>query len=159
VPFRLDLLRHGDALGAIDGSDAERQLSDAGRDAIARVADEYLRRDWHPERVYTSPLRRARQSAAILTHRIKPPADYEILDALLPEEPPEGVVAHLSSVGLPEHVVLVGHQPLLGRLAAHLTKGKEPSVPTAGLLVLRFAGPIAAGGAALELQWRPERVG
>jgi len=159
VPFRLDLLRHGDALAATNGGDAERQLSDAGRETIARVAEEYLRRDWHPERVYSSPLRRARQSAAILAHRIKPAPDYEILDALLPDEPPDHVVAWLSSSDLPPHVVLVGHQPSLGRLTAHLTGGREPSVPTAGLLVLRFQEPIAAGGAVLELQWRPERVG
>jgi phosphohistidine phosphatase SixA len=155
----LDLLRHGDALAAIGGGDAERQLSDAGRDAITRVAEEYLRRGWHPERVYSSPLRRARQSAAILAHRIKPAPDYEILDALVPDEPPEQVVGQLASAELPPHVVLVGHQPSLGRLTAHLTGGREPSVPTAGVLVLRFQASIAAAGAVLELQWRPERVG
>src|SRR5215470_4270925 len=130
-------------MSALEGGDAERQLSDAGRDAIARVAEEYIRRVWHPARIYASPLRRARQSAAILAHRIKPAPDYEILDALLPDEPPETVVARLSTMMLPAHVVLVGHQPLLGRLAAHLTGGREPSVPTAGLLVLRFANVIA----------------
>ena len=159
MPFRLDLLRHGEDLAADDGGDAERQLSDAGRDAIALVAEEYIRRAWHANRIYASPLRRARQSAAILAHRIAPAPDYEILDALLPDGPPEEVVSHFTSLALPPHVVLVGHQPLLGRLTAYLTGGREPSVPTAGVVVLRIEGEIAPGGAVLELQWRPERVG
>jgi phosphohistidine phosphatase len=155
----LDLLRHGEAVAALEGGDGERQLSDAGRKSLTLVAEEYIRRGWHPERIYASPLRRARQSATILTHLIAPTPDYEILDALLPEGTPEGVVRHVAPLVLPPHVVMVGHQPLLGRLAAYLTGGPEPSVPTAGLVVLRIEQEIAPGGAVLELQWRPERVG
>ena len=159
MPLRLDLLRHGEALAAADGDDGERQLSDSGRDELALVAEEYVHRAWHPDRIYASPLRRARQSAAILAHRIAPAPDYEILDALRPDGAPEDVVRHFTPLALPPHVLLVGHQPLLGRLAGYLTGGKEPSFPTAGLVVLRIEGEIAPGGAVLELQWRPERVG
>jgi phosphohistidine phosphatase SixA len=155
----LDLIRHGDALAASEGGDAERELSEAGRDALDRMAREYLSRGWRPDRIYMSPLRRARQSAAILAERMAPPPDYEILDALAPECDPQDVVAHLAPIELPPHVVLVGHQPLLGRLVARLTGGDQPSVPAGGLIVLRFERRLAPGAAALELQWRPERAG
>jgi phosphohistidine phosphatase len=150
----LDLLRHGEALPAGEGGDGARALSETGRSAVARVADEYLRRGWRPDRVCSSPLRRARQSAEILIARLAAPLESEVWDGLMPDRTPEDLTADLEGRELGGHVVLVGHQPLLGQLASYLTGGPSRPLPTAGLLVLRATGRLGRQSAWLELEWR-----
>jgi len=160
VPLRLDLLRHGDAVPAGTGDDAARTLSDRGRKAVAWLAQEFVRRRWKPTLVFTSPLRRARETASILIEATAPGLTCEVLDELLPEHEPEELVEALRAYDPRGHVVLVGHQPLLGRLASHLTgdADSEFRLPAAGLLSLACAHPLGTGCAALELELYPDGV-
>ena len=65
VPLLLDLLRHGEALPAAGGGDESRPLSARGARALERLAIRLSGLGWRPDRAFTSPLVRARDSARI----------------------------------------------------------------------------------------------
>ncbi|MCM5571715.1 histidine phosphatase family protein [Burkholderiaceae bacterium FT117] len=121
----LILWRHADAGDAVDDPkvDLERRLTDRGRKQADRVARWLLAR--LPERylVLASPAARARETAAALG--VKARTEPRIAPGL-------DVADHLAALNWPEgpegrtrYVVLVGHQPALGRLASLLLSGAE----------------------------------
>ena len=108
----MDLLlwRHADAEPGT--RDLERDLTAKGRKQAQRVAD-WLR-EWLPRdaRVLASPANRARQTAEALTRSFA-------TDAAL--APGSGADQVLAAAGWPDEdgaVLIVGHQPTLGRAAA-----------------------------------------
>jgi len=108
----MDLLlwRHADAEPGT--RDLERDLTAKGRKQAQRVAD-WLR-EWLPRdaRVLASPANRARQTAEALTKSFA-------TDAAL--APGSGADQVLAAAGWPDEdgaVLIVGHQPTLGRAAA-----------------------------------------
>lgn len=121
----LILWRHADAGDALADpvADLERRLSDRGRKQAERVARWLHAR--LPERylVLSSPALRTRETAEALGGKL------ELDERLAPDV---DVVDHLAALNWPEgpgarvkHVVLVGHQPTLGRLASLLLSGTE----------------------------------
>ena len=115
----MDLLlwRHAEA---IDGApDHLRELSERGHKQARKVADWLNENRPKRLRVMVSPTVRTRQTAAAFTD------EFEIVPALAPDQ---GVSDVLSATGWPEGrgaVLLVGHQPALGALAALLLAGHE----------------------------------
>lgn len=95
-------------------NDAERPLSAAGIRRARKCASGLMRLFPAPERVLTSPLLRARQTAAILTEIAKWPAADETA-ALAPQASP---AALLRQIGAGRRVAVIGHQPGLGHLLA-----------------------------------------
>lgn len=128
----LILWRHAEAQDGVP--DLERELTAKGLKQAKRMAD-WLR-SWLPAdaRILSSPAKRATQTAAALTEsfeidaQIAPAADYEAI--LLAAGWPDS----------PTAVVVVGHQPTLGRTAAFLLSGapKEWSVRKGGIWWLRY---------------------
>jgi phosphohistidine phosphatase len=159
VPLRLDLVRHGEAMPAGPAGDAARPLSDRGRQAIARLAQEYARRGWRPGGVWSSPLARARETASLLVERAAPGLAAKVLGELAPETEPEALAEALRARAVAGHVVLVGHQPLLGRLAGHLAGAPDHRLSPAGLVALACAEPLRGGCARIELEIRPDQIG
>lgn len=124
--MRLVLVRHAEAESG--EPDDLRRLTPAGR-AQAHQLGARLREDGiAPTAVLTSPLLRARETAAALGLGTPEPHD-----ALAPGATPEGVLAAVRERG--DVVVVVGHQPDCGRIAAALG-GIEPPFPPAGVAVL-----------------------
>jgi len=106
----LILWRHADAEPG--GRDLERKLTNKGRKQAKRVAA-WLR-EWLPEDavVLVSPARRAQQTAEALSD------SFRTVAQLAPDASPHEVLA---AAGWPKgsgSVVVVGHQPTLGRAAA-----------------------------------------
>ncbi len=113
----LILWRHADAE---DGApDLERRLTKKGRKQAAAIAGWLLERLPGDFELVSSPAARARETAEALGAKIR------IENALAPGASPASIVR---ASGWPEGdrtVVVVGHQPDLGRALAHLVAGKQ----------------------------------
>jgi phosphohistidine phosphatase len=113
----LILWRHADA--APGSRDLERKLTARGRKQAERVGAWLVARLPGRYTVLASPARRARETADALGVR------YKIVERLAPGVAPGEV---LQACGWPSHkgaVVVVGHQPDLGQVAALLLGGAE----------------------------------
>jgi phosphohistidine phosphatase len=125
--MRLVLVRHADA--APGSPDELRKLTAEGREQ-ARALGHRLRADGiEADAVLSSPLLRARETAAVLGL-----GEPEPDDRLAPGATAESVREAIAGRG--EIVVVVGHQPDCGRIAASLTGGEEPRFPPAGVAVI-----------------------
>lgn len=141
----LDLVRHGPAYPASPTGDAGRALSAEGRRLIERLAARLEREAWNPVPGYVSPLLRARETAEILAGAVTGGLPLIVL----PELHPDGSAARLFAVLSPllepdSHVVLVGHQPLLGDLTS-LLSGQEVGFAAGTLARVVFDGAPAPG--------------
>jgi phosphohistidine phosphatase len=74
----------------------------------------------HIEVTLTSPLVRARQTADILAGAFAPPSSVVVVDALGPGGTQTGILAEVAKHARKGSVALVGHEPGIGELAAHL---------------------------------------
>jgi phosphohistidine phosphatase len=126
---RLYLVRHAEA--APGEPDELRSLTPHGR-AQARELGRRLRDEGvEPDAVLSSPLLRARETARELDL-----APAEADERLAPGATADDVRAAVAGRG--ETVVVVGHQPDCGRVAAALTNGPEPPFPTAGVVAIEL---------------------
>ena len=113
----LILWRHADA--APGARDLERKLTAKGRKQASRVAAWLASRLPSRYTMLVSPARRARETADALG------AHYKIVERLAPGAAPGDI---LEASGWPSHkgaVIVVGHQPDLGRVAALLVSGAK----------------------------------
>jgi len=121
--MRVLLMRHGEAIDSrAASSDFDRWLTNAGRRTVTTVGEMLGRMDLHYDCIYTSPLVRAAQTAEILA-AMQPGFDGPVLvhRALSTEEGTTAqAVEPLESAGAADLVVMVGHMPKIGVLAAHL---------------------------------------
>jgi len=122
TPTEIYLVRH--AIAAERGSewkdDTKRPLTERG---VSRFKDEVkgLRRlDVALDEIFTSPLVRARQTAELLAAGLDGKPPVKVLDALAPGHTPAAVMTQLARVAKRRRIALVGHEPDLGELAAHL---------------------------------------
>jgi len=116
----LYLIRHAHAVDA--ESDAERPLSDRGREEARRLASFLLPTgQFRPEEGWHSPFVRARETAAILAAVLGWTFPLEIVPGLEPEDFPGRIAARLATTA--QSVVIVGHNPHLTGLATLLVTG------------------------------------
>ena len=130
--MRLYLVRHAEA--APGEPDELRPLTPQGRrqarELGQRMRDELAR----PQRILTSPLLRARQTGGGISRALDVEAEPD--DRLAPGASVEDIRAALAGRGDP--VVVVGHQPDCGQIAAALSGGAEPAFPAGSLVVVEF---------------------
>lgn len=148
----LILWRHAEAE---DGApDLARRLTAKGLRQAERVGT-WLDRHLPPEtRVLASPAERTQQTARALKRRFRVVEDLG---------PGAGVAAVLEAVGWPQErgpVLVVGHQPVLGEVAALLMTGREAawSVRKGGVWWLEGRRPGDARGVRLKLVIGPDFV-
>ena len=122
TPCALYLVRH--AIAAERGEDwpddDKRPLTERGiarfKEAVSGLKD----LDVELDEIFTSPLVRAKQTADLLAAGVKGKPAVKILDALAPGHSPATVLAQLAKAAKRRRIALVGHEPGLGELAAHL---------------------------------------
>lgn len=118
--MRIYLMRHGTAVPPGSMLDDDRPLTPAGREAVLRTAAAWARRDDPaPEVWLVSPLVRAVQTSELCRGAFADPGAVEIRRTLLPEERVSVLVDEIRSRS-EASVALVGHQPLMGGVAAFL---------------------------------------
>jgi phosphohistidine phosphatase len=129
----LILWRHAEAVEATGLDDLARPLTGKGERQATRMAEWLNQRIAHSTRVLASPALRCQQTAQALGRR------FRTVDALAPGAAPGDLLAAARWPGAGEPVLIVGHQPTLGELAALLLCG-EPrpwSVRKGGVWWLR----------------------
>jgi phosphohistidine phosphatase len=130
---QLYLVRHAEAA---DGEPDElRPLTAEGRRAARELGERLAADGVRPDAVLTSPLLRARETGAELARSAGVEAEAD--ERLAPGATADDVKAAASERG--ETVVVIGHQPDCGRIAAALTGGEEPPFPPAGVLAIDLA--------------------
>jgi phosphohistidine phosphatase len=130
--MRLFIVRHAEA--APGEPDELRALTSAGRKTAQRVGSTLAADGIRPDVVLTSPLLRARETAAEIARATGSEAETD--ERLAPGASAEDVRASVAGRG--ETVVVVGHQPDCGRAAATLSGGPEPAFPPGGVAALEL---------------------
>ena len=133
--MQLYLMQHGTALSKEE--DAERPLSSFGIEQVRKSAAGIRRLLQGFDLIACSPKRRAHQTAALVAEAVRfPYSDILVSEAFLPKAEPEEVMNLLDREARGSSILLVGHLPCLGRLAAYLLQGGEVRFENAGLCAL-----------------------
>jgi phosphohistidine phosphatase len=129
---RLFIVRHAEA--AAGEPDDLRPLTGAGREKAREVGKQLASNGIRPDAILTSPLLRARETAAEIGRAtgVEPEPD----ERLSPGAEAEDVRAAIADRG--ETVVVVGHQPDCSRVAAELSGGPEPKFPPGGVFAVEL---------------------
>ncbi len=128
VPMHLHLVRHAIAAPARDpavDADAERPLTDEGRQQATDAVAGMRALGVEPDRVATSLYLRARETAEVAAEGLGLPDDAIVeLDSLTPQADPAMTRAALAELTGAEEVLVVGHKPHLPRFATKLLTGQ-----------------------------------
>ena len=144
--MQLYILRHANADTEAATDDA-RELSEKGREQAKNVAQFCTRHGVRPDVIFSSPLIRAQQTAKPVAKEL----GMEVTTArwLACGATPEGILGQLSALKGAASVMLVGHQPDLGELIAHLLgagEGGNINVRKAALTLVEVLLPRKGGG-------------
>jgi phosphohistidine phosphatase len=153
----LYIVRHGIALDrelarARGVKDRDRPLTEKGRHRTREVAKALTRRAPEIEAIWSSPLVRAVETAAIVAKPLG--LDYATTATLIPNAAPEALLELLAQDAPGRALAVVGHEPHLGRLIAWSLVGEARSfalMRKAGVCLLRFTSPPRAGAG--QLVW------
>lgn len=119
--MQVHLLRHGSAEDTpAGGTDADRRLTQEGRDQLRRVLERARVMRIVPSIILSSPLVRAVETAELAAKALGSAARVILTDALLPSASPVQVWGEIRRRSNETQILLAGHEPLLSRVAAHL---------------------------------------
>lgn len=160
--MRLILMRHADA-GKADPSrwpdDGKRPLSKEGRSEHRRVAEALKRAGISFDRLLTSPLTRARETAEITAEVYRARKLIEVADELGDPGDLADLLVRLRACPKDAAVLCVGHEPTLSELASLLI-GQPGSAAIdlrkSGVIGLDAAGYPAPGKCSLRYHLRPK---
>jgi phosphohistidine phosphatase len=125
--MRLYLVRHAESA---PGTPDELRPLTANGHAAARALGRRLREEsGGVDAVLSSPLLRARQTAAAIARELE--VEPEAVELLAPGATAADLLAAVDGRGAT--VVAVGHQPDCGKIAAALDGGEEPPFPPGGV--------------------------
>ncbi len=121
----LYLVQHAEAKR--EEEDPARDLTEKGRIDIERLSHHMEKLNVQVRQIFHSGKTRAQSTANVLARHLKPPAGVSEAPGLAPLDDPEVWAGQIAKMD--EDILLVGHLPHLGRLAALLLSGdKERSV-------------------------------
>ena len=126
--YELYLMRHGlaEARGEAWPDDTKRPLTEQGVSRLRKSARALARVGVPIDVVLTSPLVRTRQTAEIVAAAFGPRPPVVNVEALAPGGTPTALAAELEKHARRPHIVIVGHEPGIGELAAWLVGMRHP---------------------------------
>ena len=121
--YEFYIMRHG--LASPRGAsgiteDAKRPLTPEGRKKTQEIARGLVRIGFELDWIVTSPLVRAVETAGIVSDTLDCKTPMDISDTLRPGGSPEALLAFLAKHPHRKRILVVGHEPDLGELAARL---------------------------------------
>ncbi|HZY86276.1 MAG TPA: phosphohistidine phosphatase SixA [Gemmataceae bacterium] len=157
----LYLIRHADAQPLGEGGvedDEDRPLTAVGQSQCRALAAALQRQKVQLDKLVTSPLLRARQTAeGLALHWTGTPPAQELCDHLAPGGRRRKLTRFLRDLGA-ESVAVVGHEPDVGAYAAWLIGSKKAQVELAkaGVARVHFDGKPGKGDGVLTWLITPE---
>ncbi len=142
-------------------SDAERPLTAKGIKRMRKAAKGLLNLEISFDRILTSPLLRARQTADIVADVLKMEDRLEEVPKLAAEGSVEALLSCLGKYRESKGLLLVGHQPLLGETASSLLckgKGMKLDLKKGGLCYIEVEDLSPGGGAVLHWLLTPKQL-
>ena len=124
--MNLYFMRHGIAVAADDAEvtqDDKRPLTNKGMKRMRRAARGLRRLNIPFDAILTSPVLRARQTAEIVAAALGMEAQLEEISGLAPESTVQHLLFGLTRYQDREHLLVIGHEPLLSRTIASLLCG------------------------------------
>jgi len=119
--MQIYLLRHGTAEEARTGqADADRALTQEGQDKLRRVLRRAKAAGARPSSIFSSPLRRALETAAIALEVLEHTGKVIEWHALVPQASPEDLWQEIRQRTGDSAILLASHEPLMSTAAAHL---------------------------------------
>lgn len=155
------LIRHGIAADQDDEKypdDTLRPLTPKGRKIQRRLSRRLVKARLVPDRIFSSPWKRAWQTARILVDEAGLPKQSRIVCQALAQPVDLAAFAkEIGQIGADERLALVGHEPWMSKLAAVLLAGDTSNLsvdfPKSGVLGIQ-ADELAAGAGTLWFFWR-----
>lgn len=119
------ILRHGDANSDSKKitDDSKRVLTEAGIKEIENVSSLFAEFDIEISHIFTSPLRRAKQTAEIILKNQKKAKMIELAE-LKPEGTPSAVFKRIIKQN-GSAILVIGHNPLLVDIINHITNTEK----------------------------------
>jgi len=139
--------------------DSLRPLLPKGRRIQSRMSRRLLKEGFPPDRVYSSPWKRAWQTARIVVEETGLGKSKRFPCQALAGPPDLSALAEeIGPVSPDERIALVGHEPWMSSLASLLLAGSPGAVsidyPKSGTMGIQ-AALIEAGVGDLQFFWRP----
>src|SRR5438132_2270006 len=129
APTRLDvfILRHGEAGNrmTVVEEDSERPLTPNGRIEMQKIAKSLKSIGLQTKQIYTSPLKRARETAEITAKILNIPT-LEEWDELKPDGSKVALYRKLERLEQNSRPILVGHEPYLTSMIGEIIGTKSP---------------------------------
>lgn len=146
-------LRHGLAANAETwrGDDADRPLTDKGREKTALVGRKLAGLDLDLDAILTSPLLRAKQTAKIVSEAMK------LSDKVTEDERLAGGFGVDALAGLlrdhidAEAIMLVGHEPDMSETIGHVLGGARVELKKGAVACVEFPDPTSSSSRLLWL--------
>lgn len=129
MAMELLILRHGEAgnRSSSVNKDFGRDLTASGRTTMEDVARSINGLNLVVDKIATSPLPRAKESAEIVAKALNKQKDLEVWDELKPEGQTADLYRRLSKLKGESSILLVGHEPYLSGLISELISGSNGS--------------------------------
>jgi phosphohistidine phosphatase len=125
--MNLYLLRHAEAEEEV-ASDGERQLTERGREQARTIGRFCARNDLYPEKIVTSPLARAQQTAKIVADELKIANRVQVCEFATAGMTTESALNGLKAFTDHSSVLLVGHEPDFSEFVAALVGGEDECI-------------------------------
>lgn len=156
--MKIYFLRHGEAGTAV--TDADRSLTDTGKRDSSNIASLCRRSLITFTHVITSPILRAKETAAlaIAHHRA---LSVEESEFLTPNADPRNLIEYLRSFTNESHILCVTHEPFAGICISTLISGTESShiiMKPASMACVETYGPPSRGNGRLLWLINPDMV-
>lgn len=134
--MRIYLFRHGEA--QTDGDDASRSLTKDGTSSVKLVGRAFKKMGFNFDIIFSSPLKRALETARIIAKETKYNDDIFEGDEFKPGFSLENLEEVIGRHPEISSVLIVGHEPDLGKIAAALVGSDEVNpIKKAGLALVK----------------------
>ena len=149
--MRLYFLRHGDAELGGSVNDSDRDLTLEGVEEVECAARSVRAMKLTFTSILSSPLDRARQSAAIVAKQY-PAVQPQVFEQITPTSDPQNLFHELHSYPRDSRILLVSHEPFISHCIATLISGSNQpriSIKKASLACVEVGSPIQRGAGIL----------